>query len=141
MPFLRRWDNLEQDYVIDRDLTGPPKPSPNTGTAQAQDGTIVGDASNVNIPPATPIPVTIPSPYEPVLDSRGSMNPRWWRFLEELYRRTGAIEDNINNVDRLLGGSTTAGSMAFAGVAPSIIVGQTVPSASLTFTGNVPTVV
>jgi hypothetical protein len=161
MPFQREWDRESKTYIINRDRTGAPKPVPSTGTAQATDGTIIADSVNLDVPPATPIRVTIPGINETVVDSRGRMSPRWWRFFEELYRRTGAIEDNINSTERLLGGGTTTGSMAFTGaapvisrfvdlpvgsasftgIAPSIVVGQTVPVASLTFTGNVPTIV
>ena len=162
MPFQRRYDRDAQAYIVDRNLTGAPKPVPSTGQAQTADGSIVGAAANTDIPPATPIPVSIPGINEPLTDSRQIMTPRWWRFFEELYRRTGAIEDNINSVELILGSSATtialsligiapsaeisvtevpsAGSLALTGAAPSIVVGQTVPAGSLTLAGTVPTI-
>ncbi|MHA1952210.1 MAG: hypothetical protein ACW987_20395, partial [Candidatus Thorarchaeota archaeon] len=78
MPFNRRWDESIREYVIDRDLTGPPKPVPSTGTKVAATGAVIADSTAVAVPPATPIPVTIPAPREPVLDAFGAMSPRWW---------------------------------------------------------------
>ncbi len=162
MPFKRRWDEASREYVIDRDLTGPPKPVPSTGTKVTATGAVVADSATIAVPPATPIPVTIPGIREPVVDSNGVMTPRWWRFFEELYRRTGAIQDNINNASRALAGSATTGSMVFTGaasslkinfikspgtasltatgIAPSIGDHIDVPTGSIGFTGNIPTV-
>ena len=142
MPFNRRWDPAGNEYIIDRDLTGPPPP-PSTGTTQTDTGVIVGDASNIDVPPATPVKVNLPGPNEAVLDSRGVMRPRWYRFFLELYRRTGAIEDNINNTSRQLGGSATTGSLVLTGAAPSaeISVTESPAAGSLSLTGIAPTVV
>ncbi len=161
MPFQRRYDRDTRTFIVDRTLTGPPRPVPSTGTAQAADGSIVSFAANTDIPPATPIRVSIPGINETVVDSRGVMSPRWWRFFEELYRRTGAIEDNINSTELILGQSTTTGALAFTGNAPTAetthirqvglgsitttggaVRVNPIPSlASLTITGNAPTVV
>jgi hypothetical protein len=71
------------------------------------------------------------------------MSPRWWRFFEELYRRTGAIEDNINNADRVLTGAGTTGTLALAGVAPTaeISVTEAVPVGALALASEAPTVI
>jgi hypothetical protein len=142
MPFQRRWSIEEEDYIVDRELTGPP-PVPSTGTTQTESGNIVGDASNVAVAPATPVRVTMPGPREVVLDANGNMTPRWRRFFEELYRRTGAIEDNINNTDRNIGGTTTTAALVLSGAAPTaeISVTEAVPVGTLTIAGAAPTVV
>ncbi len=162
MPFQRRYDEASREYVIDRDLTGPPKPVPSTGTKVSETGAVVADSSVIKVAPATPIPVTIPGIRELVVDSNGVLTPRWWRFFEELYRRTGAIQDNINNASRTLAGSATTRSMAFSGAAPSVEITHIrqmgtgsltaagiapsignhidVPTGSIGFTGNIPTV-
>lgn len=139
MPFQRRYDRESRDFVFDRSLTGPPKPKPSTGKAQTATGVIVGSAANQDIPPATPIPVSIPGINEPVVDSRGVMSPRWWRFFEELYRRTGALEDNINRTEILASDSTTTVALVLTGVVPSVIVQQTVAGGSLSITGTTAT--
>jgi hypothetical protein len=104
MPFNREWRQANGDEAglfVNRDRTGPPVP-PQPGVLQTEDGIVVG-ADTTLVGPATTvlqpdkaIPVTIPGPREPVLDATGIMAPRWRRFFEELYRRTGALEDNIN---------------------------------------------
>lgn len=139
MPFNRRWE--DDEYIIDRTLTGPPPP-PSTGKTQTAAGIIVGDASGISIPPATPIRVTIPGPREAVLDSQNCLTPRWRRFFEELYRRTGALEDNINSTDRYVGGSTTAVAMSLTTYAPTVQIAHSkeVPTATLALTGIAPTV-
>ena len=50
------------------------------------------------------------------------MAPRWRRFFEELYRRTGALEDNINALtNRDIGGSSlTSDALALAGKIPTL---------------------
>jgi hypothetical protein len=142
MPFNRGWDHATRAFLIDRDRTGP-LPSPNTGTAQGEDGAIVSNVTNIDIPPATKVWVTIPGPREPVLNAKGEMSPRWWRFFEELYRRTGYLEDNINSVDtiigQVLGGGSTA-ALVLAGIAPDPLVSHTQAptTASLTTTGIAP---
>ena len=163
MPFQRRYDRATRAFIVDRTLTGPPRPVPSTGQAQTADGSIVSSAANTDIPPATPIKVSIPGINETVVDSRGVMSPRWWRFFEELYRRTGALEDNINSTELILGQSTTTvavvittatptaeithirqvglGIITATGAAPSILNGFQPTLGSLAMTGNVPTVV
>jgi hypothetical protein len=118
MPFNRYWDDLQKQKLVDRTRTGLPS-SPETGKVQAATGNIVGDSASISIPQATPIAVAMPGPREPVIDARGIMTPRWRRFFEELYRRTGGYEDNINNANRELGTSTT-GSVAITGYAPTV---------------------
>ena len=140
--FLRRWDEGQRDYIVDRDLTGPPKPVPSTGTRVTATGAVVADSATIAVPPATPIPVRIPGILEPVTDSRNVMTPRWWRFFEELYRRTGAIEDNVNNASRTLAGSATTAALALTGAAPSAEIThiRQVGTASLTATGIAPSI-
>lgn len=115
MAFRRRYDIATGDYIVDRTLTGPPPP-PEVGTTLEATGVIVGDSATVSFAPATPVKVNIPGPREAVIDARGMMTPRWRRFFEELYRRTGATEDNINRLfGRNLGGTGTTGSMTLTG--------------------------
>ena len=119
MPFNLEWDPEAEEYISNLFRTGPPQP-PETGTTQSETGNIVGDASTIKITPATPVTVTIPGPRERVIDAQGNMTPRWRRFFEELYRRTGHIEDNINVAGRNLSGAGTTGSIAFTGAAPTV---------------------
>ena len=141
MPFNRTWPNGEP--VIDRTQTGPPAPSPQTGTVRAEDGSIVADSATIDIPRATPVFVNQPSPFEPVIDAEGRITPRWWRFLDQLYRRTGGVVDNINRIPTtLLGGSSSSTvAMTITGAAPSLSWTQAmgVP-ASMSITGAAPTV-
>jgi hypothetical protein len=130
MPFNREYRHANGDpegYFVNRDRTGPPVP-PQPGVLQTETGIVVG-ADTTLVGPATTvlqpdkaIPVTIPGPREPVLDATGIMAPRWRRFFEELYRRTGALEDNINaaafGVDA---SSDFTGAIAITGNAPTII--------------------
>lgn len=118
MPFQRVWNEALQTKVTDRTRTGLPS-APETGKRQAASGLIVGDSADVTIPPSTPIPVAMPGPREPVINAQGILTPRWRRFFEELYRRTGAYEDNVNDANRKLG-KGTSGSMAITGYAPTI---------------------
>lgn len=118
MPFQRYWDDAQQVKIVDRTRTGLPS-APQTGTRQAATGAIVGDSTDVKIPPSTPIPVAMPGPREPVINAHGIMTPRWRRFFEELYRRTGAYEDNVNDANRKLG-KDTSGSLTITGNAPTI---------------------
>lgn len=120
MPFNRRYDIATEDYVIDRTLTGPPI-VPETGQAQTATGIIVGDSAARTIAPATPVKVTMPGPREPLMDASGMINPRWRRFFEELYRRTGQNKDNVNDTDRNIGDSTTQ-AVAFASDRPTVTV-------------------
>jgi len=159
MPFNRTHPNGEP--VIDRTQTGPPAPSPQTGTVQSEDGSIVSDSATIDIPRATPVFVNQPSPFEPVIDANGKITPRWWRFFDQLYRRTGGVVDNINRTPTTLLGSGSPAALVFAGIIPtaeivhtrqiglgsitatggSIVVNPIPSLASLTLTGNVPTVV
>ena len=106
MPFYERFDERTGEPIVDRTQTGPPAPSPSTGTIRAEDGSIVADSATIVIAPATPVFVNQPSPFEPVIDANGKITPRWWRFFDQLYRRTGGVVDNINRVPtQLLGGN------------------------------------
>jgi len=141
MPFNQRFDPELGFKVRDDTLTGPPPP-PETGTIVEETGTVVADSETVVIAPATPVKVTIPGPREPIIDSHGKITPRWWRFLEELYRRTGAIEDNINNTSRTLTGAGTTGSMSLATASPFVQIDHTkeVTVTGLSLLGVAPTV-
>lgn len=141
MPFNRRWDKDLETYVVDRELTGPPPP-PETGTIVEESGMVVADSAAVSIPPATPVRVKIPGPRERVIDASGNMTPRWRRFFEELYRRTGAIEDNINRTSRSLAGTGTTGIAALAGAAPTIKIEfiQSPSGGALSIASEAPTV-
>ena len=120
MTFNRRWDLETRDFIIDRTLTGPPV-VPETGTAQGQDGIIVGDNAEPTIAPPMPVRVTMPGPREPLMSADGIMAPRWRRFFEELHRRTGHIRDNVNDTSSNVGDSTT-GALAITGYAPTVVV-------------------
>jgi len=160
MPF--QVTHPDGEPVIDRTQTGPPAP-PQTGTVRAEDGAIVADSATIEIPRATPVFVNQPSPFEPVIDANGRITPRWWRFFDQLYRRTGGVVDNINRVPTTLLGSDSSSTavLAFTGIVPTSeiahirqvslgsitatggsIVANPIPSlAILAMTGNVPTVV
>jgi hypothetical protein len=137
VPFNREYrpaNGGPEGYYINRDRTGPPV-IPSTGTT-VESGAVVADSSVVAIVPSKVIPVTMPGPREPVLNASGIMAPRWRRFFEELYRRTGALEDNVNGLtDRDVGLGTT-GALAFTGAAPTVnithIRGMSLGSATLT---------
>jgi len=141
MPFNQRFNPETGLKFRDDTLTGPPPP-PETGTIVEETGLVVADSDTVVIAPATPVRVTIPGPREPVIDASGKITPRWWRFFEELYRRTGAIEDNINNTSRTLTGLGTTGSVVIASSAPSIQIAhiQAVPVTGLSLSGQSPTI-
>jgi hypothetical protein len=153
---------VNANAIVDRTQTGPPKPSPSTGTVRAEDGSIVADSSTIRILPPTPVNVDLPSPFEPVIDTTtGKITPRWWRFLDQLYRRTGGVIDNINRVPTQLLGAGSVDALAFTGIVPTVnedhirqvgigsvtatggpVVVNPVPSlGSLTLTGEVPTLV
>lgn len=117
MVFNRVWDSETDGYIIDRTNTGVPPP-PSTGTTTAEDGAIVSSSATVKIRPPTPVQVNLPGPSEPVIDSMGRMNPRWYRFLTELYTRTGGPIDNINRVPTTVLGAGTSDALVFTGVAP-----------------------
>ena len=123
MPFNREYILTDEGYqpTINRERTGPPV-RPETGTTVGETVAVVADSAEVFIPPAKIIPVTMPGPREPVLDASGIMAPRWRRFFEELYRRTGALEDNVNGLtDRDTAGAGTTAATAITGNAPTII--------------------
>ncbi len=138
MPFNRTHPNGAP--VIDRTQTGPPAPSPQTGTVRAEDGSIVADSATIEIPRATPVFVNQPSPFEPVIDAEGRITPRWWRFFDQLYRRTGGVVDNINRVPTVLLGADAASTVAvtIAGIAPSAEIThiRAVGTAGITVTGG-----
>jgi hypothetical protein len=143
VPFYREYDPVEEAYFINRGRTGPsvvPQPGvvqTNTGIVVGADTNVVGQ-TNVILQPDVAVKVTMPGPREPVIDARGVMAPRWRRFFEELYRRTGALEDNVNAAEFALAGSgvSTTGSLAFTGAAPTVnithIRGMSLGSATLT---------
>lgn len=143
MPFNKRWDPLTDDYIVDRDLTGPPKSSAETGTVRSADGTIVADSSTISITPPTPISVDLPSPNDPIVGPDGRINHRWWRFLNQLYLRTGGVVDNINRVPTTTVGSGTTAALAITGSAPTLAYDWVdKPSVgSMTITGAAPTIV
>jgi hypothetical protein len=143
VPFQRKWSLEEGDYVIDRTLTGPPQPTVYTGTTVSEDGTVVASSPTVNITPSTPVNVTLPGPNEPVVDSQGRLNPRWWRFLNELYQRTGGINDNINRTPTTLLGAGATVAIVFTGNAPSAEIThiRQTPSDSISITGYIPEIV
>ena len=97
MPFHREWGTGE--YTVNRVRTGA-VPPPETGTTAKEDGTVIVANQNItpSIAPSTPVKVNFPGPNEPMVGANGLISPRWWRFLDELYRRTGGVVDNINKV-------------------------------------------
>jgi hypothetical protein len=141
MAFNRRWDEDRREYIVDRDLTGPPKPAAETGTVVAADGSVVAQSDTINITPATPVNVNLPSPNEPIITADGKINHHWWRFFNELYLRTGGVVDNINRVPTAAVGSGTTDALVFTGNAPvvktPVVVTMGAPDA-LTTTGNIP---
>ena len=140
MPFHREWDRASGSYTINRDRTGP-APPPETGTTAKEDGTVIVANQNVtpSIPPSTPVPVNFPGPNEPIVGANGMITPRWWRFLDELYRRTGGVQDNINKIHTTYLFPTTS-SMVLSG--QSVTIDRTIfiyefPStASVAMTGQ-----
>jgi hypothetical protein len=137
MPFYREWDVDTNDYIINRNRTGPPEP-PDTGTT-VESGAVVADSSTVTVRPNKTIKVTIPGPREPVLNASGIMAPRWRRFFEELYRRTGALEDNVNKLTiDASGESSLPDDLVLAGQIPTLTQDRVAaPStASITITGE-----
>ena len=139
MVFNREWSQDEGAYVTNRDRTGPPIPAPQTGTVVAEDGSVVAQSATINITPATPVHVNLPSPNEPIITADGKINHRWWRFFNELYLRTGGVVDNINRVPTSLLGAGSHGQLAFTGYAPSVELThiRQMPTGSLGFTGLV----
>lgn len=124
MPFQREWRQVNGGYelVPNRDRTGYPRPVPETGLVVEEDGVIALANQNVrpDIPPATPVQVNLPGPNEPLVLSNGRINPRWWRFFDELYRRTGGPVDNINRAPTTYVGNSTPDALALAGIAPTV---------------------
>jgi len=138
MPFNRKW--ADGAYVVDRSRTGAPPP-PEPGTVVEADGTVVADSATIDIPPATPVKVNLPGPGERIIDERGNLTPRWRRFFEELYRRTGGINDNINRATRVLVGAGSTDALIITGNAPSIGIDEIVPAVvgSMVVSGTTPT--
>lgn len=140
MPFLQRQLNGQKE--TDRTLTGIPPP-PQPGRAQTESGMIVGSlADPAAIKAATEIPVSLPGPREPVVSKDGTITPIWYRFFQELYRRTGGTQDNVNfiPVARKLAPGTP--SLTLTGLAPSIDINhfKTNATASLSLTGAAPSI-
>ncbi len=142
MPFYEEFEPITQTNVVNRTRTGPIAP-PQRGVTQSSDGIVVGSITDAAvIAPATPIPVTMPGHRDRVLNSDGSMSPHWWRFFSELYRRTGAIEDNVNWATNVDLGSGTAGAVVLATAAPSaeITHSRATSVGSLAIASTAPTV-
>lgn len=143
MPFQRRWDAEAGEPIVDRTLTGPPPP-PETGTTTQEDGTVIVANQNIQpqIPPATPVTVNFPGPNEPVVGLNGLMSPRWWRFFDELYRRTGGVVDNINKAPVVYLTVGAPAELSFTGYAPSVEIThiRDVGTGSVSFTGFAPTI-
>jgi len=143
MPFYERFDERTGEPIVDRTQTGPPKPSPSTGTIRAEDGSIVADSATIVIPPPTPVNVDLPSPFEPVIDANGRITPRWWRFLDQMYRRTGGVIDNINRVPTSLIGASSASTVAMTITGKVPLVSKLLSlgaPASMTIASSAPTV-
>lgn len=146
MPFNREYDPVSKEYFINRDRTGTPPP-PETGTVVDESGSIVAATAAVaissGVPPATPVNVTLPGPNEPLVLKDGRISPRWWRFLDELYRRTGGIVDNINKLPATYLPSGAHDELVFTGYAPSVQIThiRDVGVASMTLTGEAVTIV
>ena len=140
MPFQRI--HTDGERRIDRTLTGTPPP-PEPGVAQSEDGSIVASTADpTNIDPGTFVRVNLPGPREPVLDSSGHMSPRWYRFFTELYRRTGATQDNVNFVPAFRKLAPTGFTLAFTGAAPlaNIAHNRAMGAGAAVITGVAPTV-
>jgi len=147
MVFQRDWDGDQEEYFINRDLTGPPKSSSSTGTAAASltdnDGNIVSailaQSPIIGIAPPTPITVTLPGPNEPIILGN-RINPRWWRFFNELYLRTGGLVDAVNKVPTTLLGAGTVDEIAFGGDALTVRIdhGPETKLGSLALAGTTP---
>jgi hypothetical protein len=139
MPFQREYEGGIQ--VINRDRTGPPRP-PEPGIAQTSEGTIVGSVTDpFTINPGTEVKVNLPGPRESFLDARGNVSPKWYRFFNELYRRTGGPKDNVNFVGQFRDIGLTPAGLVLTGAAPIAQITHTrqMSVGSLTLTGTVPT--
>lgn len=122
MPFHREWDRGSGTYTINRDRTGP-VPPPETGVTQQDEGVVIvaNQAVQPDVPPATPVKVNFPGPNEPIVGANGMITPRWWRFLDELYRRTGGVVDNINKAPNVWL-PPSSDTLVLSGVAPTVVV-------------------
>jgi hypothetical protein len=111
MPFHREWEDGK--YIFNRNRTGP-LPPPETGTTVQEGGAVIyaNQAVTPAVPPSTPVKVNFPGPNEPIVGPNGLITPRWWRFLDELYRRTGGPVDNINRPEMSVGSISIAGQNA-----------------------------
>lgn len=144
MPFLRRWDPATQTRIADRTLTGPAKPSAETGTIAKTDGTVIVANQNVqpSVPPSTPVNVILPSPNEPIIGKDGKINHNWWRFFNQLYLRTGGVLDNVNQVHTTYAISGGVDALAFTGETSvldlTIFVYKYPAAGSATITGETP---
>ena len=142
MPFLRKWDPDTQTRIADRTLTGPAKPSAETGTIAKTDGTVIVANQNVqpSVPPSTPVNVVLPSPNEPIIGKNGRINHNWWRFFNQLYLRTGGVLDNVNQIHTTYAISGGVDALAFTGTTPTTDIEEiAVPTVgSATMTGETP---
>lgn len=141
MPFLRRQLNGEKEP--DRTQTGALAP-PEPGIAQTEEGVIAGSLSEQSaIKVGTEVKVTPPGPHEKVIDARGHMTPRWYRFFRELYRRTGGTQDNVNFVGTFRQLAPPSTALAISGAAPSVDIthNRQTQVGGLTLSGGIPTVV
>jgi hypothetical protein len=140
--FQKRWDPDLEDYISDRTLTGPPKAAPETGTTVQDDGVVIVADQNVqpDVPPVTPVTVSFPGPNEPIVGKNGLITPRWWRFLDELYRRTGGVNDNINRAPSYYRWVNSTVALSLAGAAPSVKIdpGPEMSVGSIALTGQTP---
>jgi hypothetical protein len=142
MPFHREWEDGK--YIFNRNRTGP-LPPPETGTTVQEGGAVIyaNQAVTPAVPPSTPVQVNFPGPNEPIVGPNGLITPRWWRFLDELYRRTGGPVDNINRRPEVYLPPDTA-SMVLSGqsVASSrtIFIYKFPSTASVSLTGYIPLV-
>lgn len=146
MPFQKKWDPVTGTKVSDRTLTGPAVPAPETGTTVQEDGTVIVANQNIQpqVPPATPVHVNFPGPNEPLIQANGLISPRWYRFLDELYRRTGGVVDNINKAPQTFLTTGAPASLVLSGIAPTVsrtvFIFRLPSTAAASLTGHAPTV-
>lgn len=139
MPFHRIYDN-SGELIVDRTLTGVPPP-PEPGVAQTDGGAIVGSEADITIKPGTFVRVTLPGPRERMIDDNGFISPRWYRFLQELYRRTGGVNDNVNWTGHQRDLGIPSATATFTGAAPSVAIThiRVTSAGSATFSSEAPT--
>jgi hypothetical protein len=142
MAFNLVWDPVTQTKVPNTSATGP-VPPPETGVIAETDGDlkVANQAVFPAVPPVTPVEVILPSPNEPIIGRDGKINHNWWRFFNQLYRRTGGHQDNVNRILRsyIIAGSPDA--LAFTGGgAPTLDIeeGAKPTAGSATLSGQLP---